>query len=475
MNFIIRCKFALLALLPALFVTENTVAQECIVVVEGQQKNLGVLPQAGDSYAWRIFKKATFQTTDLSAQNEVEYDIDCHQPVLPVLWKKQGDYYFTVTVFGQSGCKNMKAGHVKVILPPVTAVAGRDTVIGICSTYLLDASGSKGDGLTYRWDPIDKDAVVTPNNTVKSYLTLSSAYTGKLPATIRILLTVKNKFGVSGTDTVAVTFGAAPKVGIVYPETPNKDGSMLIDGKASTGFGLTYKWSSAKGEIIGDAHQPQVLIRGAGIYSLEVTDAFGCKSLKIFQYPFDPNDLIANADYVRTSWVDSIHILVLNNDYDSRNDIDKRTLSIVRNPIYGTARVAPDGTILYSPNTHKAAVDHLIYQICDSVNLCDTAMVTIDIFDGPVWAPEAISVNGDGHNETFVIRGLDKYKGSSLMIYTRSGQLIYKSTDYQNDWSGTAFESTLQNGTLLPTGTYYYILHLGGTDKYIKGFVYLLH
>jgi hypothetical protein len=60
------------------------------------------------------------------------------------------------------------------------------------------------------------------------------------------------------------------------------------------------------------------------------------------------------------------------------------------------------------------------------------------------------------------------------MYYTRSGQLIYKSMDYYNDWSGNAMNSSLQDGTLLPTGTYYYVLHLGGTDRYIKGFVYLL-
>ena len=105
----------------------------------------------------------------------------------------------------------------------------------------------------------------------------------------------------------------------------------------------------------------------------------------------------------------------------------------------------------------------------------DTAKVTIDIYDGPVWIPEAISVNGDGHNEYFVIRGLEDYKNSSLTIYTRSGQMIYKSLDYQNDWSGKTLNSSMKDGILLPTATYYYVLHLGGTDRYLKGFVYLMH
>ena len=61
------------------------------------------------------------------------------------------------------------------------------------------------------------------------------------------------------------------------------------------------------------------------------------------------------------------------------------------------------------------------------------------------------------------------------MIYTRSGLLIYKSMDYMNDWSGHALNSSLPDDTLLPTGTYYYVLHLGGTNRYLKGFVYLLY
>jgi gliding motility-associated-like protein len=274
-------------------------------------------------------------------------------------------------------------------------------------------------------------------------------------------------------DPVNVTIGEPPKAAIVCPTTPNKDGSMLIDGCASIGQGLKYNWSSTEGQIVGDADKSQVVIKGAGIYSLEVTDQFGCKSLKSIQYPFEPNDLIANADYVRTSWVDSIKIHVLNNDYDSRNDIDKRTLSILRQPDYGITTINSDGTIVYSPTIQKPGVDMFIYQICDSASVCDSAKVTIDIYDGPVWVSEAISVNGDGHNELFIIRGIENYKNSSLKIYTRSGQLIYQSLDYQNDWTGRSMNSSISDGVILPTGTYYYVLHLGGTDRYIKGFVYL--
>ena len=476
MEFCIKFRIELLALLLFLFVAENSVAQQGgIVVREGQQKNLAVIPVAGETYAWRIYNKPTFLPADLASLAEVEYDTGNSKSVLPVLWKKQGDYFYTVTAFNKKGCKNMKAGYVKVVVPLVLAVAGRDTTIGTCNAFVLDATASVGNGISYRWQLLDSGGILSADNTAKTNLTLSSGFTGTLPYSIRILLTVTNKTGVSDKDTVKVTFGETPKVGILYPANANKDGSMLIDGTTSKGVGLQYHWSSTKGEIVGDPNKSKALIKGAGMYSLEVTDLFGCKSQKIFQYPFEPNVLIANADYIRTTWVDSVHIHVLNNDYDSKNALDKRSLKVIQNPTFGKTQVIPDGTVIYSPNTRKASIDHFVYQICDGGGVCDTADVTVDIFDGPVWIPEAISPNGDGQNEYFVIRGLSDYKNSTLTIYTRAGQQVYKSLDYQNDWSGKSLNSPISNGTMLPTGTYYYVLHLGGTTRYLKGFVYLLY
>jgi len=470
-----RFRLVVLAILPALFVVEKSAAQVGIVVSAGQQRSLAVVPHPGETYAWRIYNKSTLLPTDLVSQSEAEYTASNNQPVLPVIWKKQGEYFYTVTVFNMSGCKNLKAGYVKVVSPPFSAVAGRDTIVGVCSSYLLDASKSVGDRLTFQWDLLDPGGVLSSYTSSRTSLTISPAYKGVLPLSIRIRLTVTNGAGLSSKDTVKVSFGAPPMVGIIYPDNPNKDGSMLIDGTASTGKGLKYHWTATKGEIVSDASKSKVLIRGAGIYSLEVTDQFGCKSSKVFNYPFEPNELVANADYVRSSWMDSIRINVLNNDYDSRNDIDKRTLSILRKPMYGNTQLTKEGVVIYIPDKNKAFIDQFVYQICDSVNLCDTAKVTIDIYDGPVWIPEAISVNGDGHNDTFVIRGLEAYPNTSLMIYTRAGQLIYKSDDYNNDWDGHALNSSLSDGITLPVGTYYYVLHLGGTNRYIKGFVYLSH
>jgi gliding motility-associated-like protein len=358
---------------------------------------------------------------------------------------------------------------------PLQAIAGNDTVIGVCGSAILDASKSSGIGLTYQWRSLNVGGLLSNQGKVKTQFTLSSSFKGSLPADFYIELAIKDEKGNVDRDTVVVTISNPPMADILRSDKLGKDGSMEIDGSVSFGMGLSYNWFTNEGKVIGINNGPKALINGPGIYYLEVTDQFGCKSLKEFMFPFEDHILVGYPDYARTSWVDAIDIPVLDNDYDSKDDIKINSLRIVNEPTMGSVKVNPDGTITYNPVVHKAGRDKFVYEICDALNICDTVIVMVDLIDGPIWIPEAISPNSDGSNEKFVIRGLDVYPNSAITIYTRSGQLIYKNPDYRNDWDGLAMGSRIEDGTLLPTGTYYYVLNLGGTDRYLKGFVYVTY
>lgn len=69
--------------------------------------------------------------------------------------------------------------------------------------------------------------------------------------------------------------------------------------------------------------------------------------------------------------------------------------------------------------------------------------------------PTAFSPNGDGANDYFEIRGLERFPKCSLVVVDRSGQVVYESNPYGNDWDGRRLD-----GSLLPEGTYYYVLDL---------------
>lgn len=73
--------------------------------------------------------------------------------------------------------------------------------------------------------------------------------------------------------------------------------------------------------------------------------------------------------------------------------------------------------------------------------------------------PTAFSPNGDGVNDYFEIRGLERFPRSSLVVVDRSGKVVYQRNDYGNDWDGRGLD-----GSLLPEGTYYYVLDLKKTN-----------
>lgn len=82
------------------------------------------------------------------------------------------------------------------------------------------------------------------------------------------------------------------------------------------------------------------------------------------------------------------------------------------------------------------------------------------------FIPNAFTPNNDGVNDMFVIRDLNN--NAELIIFDRSGKIVYENTDYQNNWDGRDI-----NGNLLPTDTYWYVLIPKGLDREMKGYVYL--
>jgi len=79
-----------------------------------------------------------------------------------------------------------------------------------------------------------------------------------------------------------------------------------------------------------------------------------------------------------------------------------------------------------------------------------------------------LTPNGDGKNDFFFIKGLEKYPANKLTIFDRGGRTIFSTFNYQNDWDGYL------NGRPLMEDTYYYILDLG-VDGTVKGFISILY
>ncbi|MGY4537336.1 gliding motility-associated-like protein [Mucilaginibacter sp. UYNi724] len=76
--------------------------------------------------------------------------------------------------------------------------------------------------------------------------------------------------------------------------------------------------------------------------------------------------------------------------------------------------------------------------------------------------------NGDGINDTWGIKYLDTYPGNTVDVYNRQGEKVYSSVGYASPWDGR------YRGTVLPTGTYYYIINPKNGRKTIAGSVTIL-
>ncbi len=83
--------------------------------------------------------------------------------------------------------------------------------------------------------------------------------------------------------------------------------------------------------------------------------------------------------------------------------------------------------------------------------------------------------NEDGSNDVFTIKCAEHFPNNTLEIFNRYGNLVYKTRGYQNDWKGVSNVNGTFDGTVLPTGTYYYVFDTGDNSGTVKtGWVYIM-
>ncbi len=95
------------------------------------------------------------------------------------------------------------------------------------------------------------------------------------------------------------------------------------------------------------------------------------------------------------------------------------------------------------------------------------------IIDGELTIFTAVSPNGDGRNDTFIIQGIAQFPNNELSIFNRWGVEVYNKKGYDNSWGGISEgRATIAKDEELPVGTYYYVLKIEG-QKDRAGYLYI--
>lgn len=112
---------------------------------------------------------------------------------------------------------------------------------------------------------------------------------------------------------------------------------------------------------------------------------------------------------------------------------------------------------------------------CTDVSSAEVQLTLRDNCDVSLLISEGVSPNGDGQLDHWVIQGIEQFPGNSVQVYNVWGDLVFKTTSYNNQermWYGQSLKS-FAGGNTAPDGTYYYIIDLGNQSPAIRGFVVL--
>jgi len=127
-----------------------------------------------------------------------------------------------------------------------------------------------------------------------------------------------------------------------------------------------------------------------------------------------------------------------------------------------------------APEKFRKGITEVVWTVTDFVGLTATCKQFLYIKTIPT-IPKLITPNGDGLNDYLVIEGLQDFPKSQLSVFSRSGQLVFTSEDYKNEWDGKFMTSNWSHNQIVAPGVYYYILNLGGTTQKLKGFIYIYY
>lgn len=210
----------------------------------------------------------------------------------------------------------------------------------------------------------------------------------------------------------------------------------------------TYEWQNSSGDVI--SNMPFAEVISGGEYTVIATSSFGCESFPVSFEVFDSAIATIDIDDITIVELTDNNSITINND---NNNLGIGDYEFSLDDINGPYKDEPFFD-------RVAAGSHIIY--VQDKNKC--GIVELEVFI--LGFPKFFTPNGDGHNDTWKIKGLglDFSNASTISIYNRYGKLIKQLNAINGTWNGTF------KGQLLPNSDYWFLAELvevtGGIKTY---------
>lgn len=334
------------------------------------------------------------------------------------------------------------------IFPKVTAsfAYAYDTCV---AGPVIFTDQSFGDGVINKWDwrfgvPNGQSSEQNPD------------FLYPIPGNHPVRLRVSDENKCSDDSIQVIEWFPVPPLIIIEPSSYLGCAPALIFfNNLSTPIDESYniKWDFGDGMIQEDTISPTHLYTEPGSYSVSVsiTSPIGCFTSATFPdlirvEPSPIADFECNPDTLLTNFNKTVAFIDKSVDAAQWNwQLDRFKTTIEQNPIYTF------------PDTGRMKV-RLIVTHAEG---CKDSMIKfLDIRPIVLWhMPNAFTPNGDGLNDGFLGKGyLEGATGFSMTIWNRWGELVYETTDPNDEWNGRAQNT----GGMSPSGVYVYLVTFTG-------------
>ncbi len=307
-----------------------------------------------------------------------------------------------------------------------------DTTICSGSSFTVETTSN---ATTFNWSPITGVSDATDPRPV---LSPTSTTTYTITGTRGLYCSISRSF--------IVTVNQAPTLN-VHTDTTICTGASFKSN--TSGNATSYSWSPVTGVSDPSIANPVLSPSATTTYTVTATTG-NCSTFKTFTVSVVPGVTVFAGNNVTV--------------------IEGQSVQLNGSGSQGVYLWAPatglSATNILNPVAKPAVTTTYTLKITSVQGCTGTDDVDVNVVPYCIKPMEAITPNGDGINERWLVTNGNCISSVAVHVYNRYGSPVYESKDYKNDWEGT------YKGKPVPDATYYFVVEyklLDGRVGVVKG------